>query len=122
MKHLHEKNEQFPEPNWEILDTFLNPGVDQVRLNQCEFTSLCPLTQQPDYAQVWITYEPVDLCLESKSLKLYLSSYRQYKGFAETITNQICRDIYKVLKCPVQVSTRFARRGGIDIESIATCK
>lgn len=122
MKHLHEKNEQFTVPNKSILDTFLNPGVGQVTMTQQEFTSLCPLTSQPDYAGIVVTYVPKDLCLESKSLKLYLASYRSYKGFAETITAKIQKDIEEVLQCPVRVVTKFARRGGIDIESLAESK
>ena len=122
MKHLMEKNEQFDHPNWEILDSFNNPGVEQVTLNQIEFTSLCPLTGQPDYATVEVTYLPKLFCLESKSLKLYLSAYRDFKGFAETITVKIKEDISQVLECPVQVTTRFARRGGINIESTAFSK
>lgn len=117
MKHLHEKNEQFTTPCAEILDTFPNPGVDEITLNQCEFTSLCPLTGQPDYATITINYVPQDKCLESKSLKLYLASYRNTKGFAETITKQMHTDLKQVLGCFVRVTTVFARRGGVNIET-----
>lgn len=117
MKHLKRKNEQFKKPYVTILDTFPNPGVDKVKLNQIEFTSLCPLTGQPDYATIEIVYEPIGKCLESKSLKLYLAAYRSVGSFAETITKQICDDIKTVLDCPVTVRTIFARRGGINIET-----
>ncbi len=120
MKHLHEKSEQFPAPSRDILDTFLSPRVDHVTLQQSEFTSLCPITGQPDYAVITVSYNPKNLCLESKSFKLYLAAYRNFGGFAETITSLIASDLFAVLQCPLKVKTLFARRGGIDIESVAT--
>jgi len=121
MKHLHEKNEQYATPDREILDSFPNPGVIQVTLTQGEFTSLCPLTGQPDYAEIEIKYGPKELCIESKSLKLYLSAYRNFGGFAETIAKMICEDLYEVLKPKyIQVNGRFVSRGGISIDAFVT--
>lgn len=115
MKHLIEKNEQYLAPDREILDVFNNPGVSEVTLNQKEFTSLCPLTSQPDYATITIYYRPKNFCVESKSLKLYLAAYRNFKGFAEDISQLIAEDLFAVLECPLVVKALFARRGGIDI-------
>jgi len=116
MKHLHEKNEQYAEPSVEILDTFTDPGVCIVELEQKEFTSLCPLTHQPDYGVITIEYVPRRLCIESKSLKLYLSAYRQVGAFAETIAARICGDLDEVLQPQwIRVTGRFASRGGISI-------
>lgn len=124
MKHLIEKNEQFTEPSKDILDTFPAPErCSWVTLHQREFTSLCPLTGQPDYGEVTISYMPQGLCLESKSLKLYLSSFRQVRGFAESLTHRICDDIKEVLKTDaLEVEMKFAPRGGIDIEVTATAE
>uniref|UniRef100_A0A6M3IPL2 Putative 7-cyano-7-deazaguanine reductase n=1 Tax=viral metagenome TaxID=1070528 RepID=A0A6M3IPL2_9ZZZZ len=120
MKHLHEKNEQFRAPSKEILDTFDSPGVRGVHLEQAEFTSLCPLTNQPDYGVIKVYYIPDKLCLESKSLKLYLSAYRNVGAFAETITQMIMEDVWAVLKpLKVEVIGVFVRRGGISIEALA---
>jgi len=118
MKHLHEKNEQYAEPSKDILDTFPNPGSTEVELIQKEFTSLCPLTQQPDYATIKILYSPNRLCIESKSLKLYLSAFRNFKGFAETITERICKDLFEVLQPTwIGVTGEFTSRGGISINA-----
>lgn len=119
MKHLHEKNEQYAEPSAEILDTFPNPGVEDVLMTQREFTSVCPLTKQPDYCTVTISYSPNKLCVESKSLKLYLASYRQVGAFAETLAKRIGDDLWQVLQ-PRRLSvTLYANpRGGIDITAV----
>jgi len=119
MKHLKEKKEftsSVPTPG--ILDTFRFPGVSQcITLTQKEFTSLCPITGQPDYAEIEIEYTPNELCVESKSLKLYLGAYRNYGGFAEAITYKIAKDLYIVLNpTSLRVTGRFVSRGGISIE------
>ena len=99
MKHLKKKKEyKYSGPDKSVLDTFPNPGVHEVTLVCSEFTSLCPITGQPDYGVVTIYYIPDKLCLESKSLKLYLGMYRQFGGFAEKITSKIYTDLDKVLK------------------------
>ncbi len=118
MKFLHEKNEQFQEPSWRILDVFPNPGVDSVTLEQKEFTSVCPLTKQPDYCTVTIQYVPKEFCVESKSLKLYLSAYRNIGAFAETLSVMIADDLQEVLKAKyLNVTVQAASRGGISIKA-----
>lgn len=88
-----------------------------------EFTSLCPVTGQPDFARIRITYIPADKCLESKSLKLYLGSFRNLGMFHEEITNRILDDIVN------ELSPKWARvvgimnpRGGISIRVSAEHK
>lgn len=122
MKHLHEKNEQFAEPSADILDTFPDPGVHDVRLTQKECTAVCPKTGQPDYYTVDIQYTPTALCLESKSLKLYLAAYRNVGIFAETLSHRICKDVMTVLDAEqVIVTVTQVPRGGISIEATTTC-
>lgn len=97
------------------LETFPAPdGCTEVELVTEEFTSLCPLTAQPDHATVSIRYAPSDRCLESKSLKLYLWDYREKGVFVEGIAAQIAADIHaatKALWTRVVVEQRV--RGGI---------
>ncbi len=119
MKHLKEKEEfKFDRPTADILDTFKNPGVDEVVLQSDEVTSLCPVTGQPDFATVAITYRPENLCLESKSLKLYLGSYRGYKNFAEHMAHKIYEDII-IAASPssLYVVVTFKSRGGVIIQA-----
>lgn len=79
-----------------ILDTFLNPHPARdyiVTFDAPEFTCLCPLTGQPDFAHFVIDYTPDELCVELKSLKLYLWSYRDEGAFHEDVTNRILDDV-----------------------------
>jgi 7-cyano-7-deazaguanine reductase len=116
MKHLHEKNEQYSIPGRGILDTFPAPGPGIVELTQKEFTSLCPLTKQPDYATIQIVYKPQEKCVESKSLKLYLAAYRGVGAFAEEIAERIYQDLNSVLDpMSLIVQVNFVSRGGISI-------
>lgn len=117
MAKLGEKTEySYSKPDIKLLDTFPNPGVDTVNLTNTEFTSLCPITGQPDYGQIGITYEPRELCLESKSLKLYLGAYRQEGGFAEQLTERIASDLFFILDPKrMIVDTTWRSRGGITI-------
>lgn len=123
MKHLkskreydHAVNEQ--RPNASVLDTFPKPNFcTQVTLYGSENTSLCPITTQPDFWSVRIEYWPKDKCLESKSLKLYLMSFRSFGAFCEQLSSKICDDIYSILKCHVSVTVTFNSRGGVVIES-----
>lgn len=102
-----------------LLETFPNtfPGRDyQVTLETQEFTSLCPKTGQPDFGAVTIRYVPDQRCIESKSLKLYLFSFRNEPAFMETLTNRILDDL--VAACSprrMTVTGDFAARGGITI-------
>ena len=99
------------------LETFANPrpGRDYHIAFECpEFTCLCPLTGQPDFATILIDYVPDQLCVELKSLKLYLWSYRDQGTFHEAVTNQILDDLVALL-APKRliVEGDFFVRGGI---------
>jgi len=99
------------------LDTFPNPkrSRDYHIAFECpEFTCLCPITGQPDFATVHIDYVADELCVELKSLKLYLWSYRNEGAFHEAVTNQICDDIVAATKPrSITVTATFLVRGGI---------
>lgn len=99
------------------LDFFENPhpDINYEIVHQClEFTSLCPLTGQPDFAEITITYIPDLKCVELKSLKGYLWSYRNEKGFYEDLTNKIAKDLKNLLEPRfLRVEAKFNIRGGI---------
>ena len=81
-----------------------------------EFTCLCPMTGQPDFAKIFIEYRPGGWLIESKSLKLYLGSYRNTGIFHEFAVNQICHDLVEILKPrSIEVRGEFSVRGGIRI-------
>lgn len=85
-----------------------------------DFTSLCPVTGQPDFAEILITYTPGELCLETKSLKLYLAAFRNERSFNEEVVNRILNDL--VAACAprkMRVEGRFAARGGISLTVVA---
>jgi 7-cyano-7-deazaguanine reductase len=106
------------------LDTFANPNPRrgyEIAFDCPEFTCLCPLTGQPDFARISIRYIPSATCVESKSLKLYLWSYREEGAFHEAVTNQILDDLVKVLRPRwLQVVGSFSVRGGISAVITAT--
>jgi 7-cyano-7-deazaguanine reductase len=114
---------QYDGPAAEILETFPNNYPDReyyVKHETDEFTSLCPKTGQPDFATIKIVYVPGDVCVESKSLKLYLFAYRQYGSFMETIVNKILDDLVAVLNPSyIKIHGAFKARGGITIDVIA---
>jgi 7-cyano-7-deazaguanine reductase len=101
------------------LETFPNhhPGRDYVvTLKTEEFTSVCPATGQPDFAKLTIQYIPNQKILESKSLKLYLWSFRDQGAFHEHVTNVILDDLVRALKPQwCKVTAEFSIRGGISI-------
>jgi 7-cyano-7-deazaguanine reductase len=105
--------ESFPSP-------FANPETNPagatgtIHIECPEFTCLCPLTGQPDFAKIVIDYQPDQLCVESKSLKLYLGSFRMFGEFHEAGVNRICNDLVKLLS-PAKLTVRgeFTPRGGI---------
>ena len=106
-------------PHEARLETFKNqyPGRDYLITFDCpEFTSLCPRTDQPDFGTITIRYIPDKKCLEAKSLKLYLFSYRSVGIFNEDVVNKILDDIVEAC-CPreAEVSGEFYPRGGICI-------
>jgi len=99
------------------LDTFPNPAPDrdyEISFDCPEFTCLCPLTGQPDFARFSIRYVPDGLCVELKSLKLYLWSYRNEGAFHEAVTNRILDDVVKATRPRrAQVDGDWFIRGGI---------
>jgi 7-cyano-7-deazaguanine reductase len=100
------------------LETFANPGVASVELVGDELTAICPVTGQPDLYRVTITYRPGGLCVESKSLKLYLARYRNEGCFCEALAVRIRDDLAAALELPaesVSVSLEQKARGGITI-------
>ena len=100
------------------LETFENPGVSHVAMTSDELTAVCPITGQPDMYVAAIEYEPDALCLESKSLKLYLSRYRNEGAFCEALAVRIRDDVASALELPsekVRVTLRQKARGGITI-------
>jgi 7-cyano-7-deazaguanine reductase len=100
------------------LETFPNPGVSQVEMTSDELTALCPVTGQPDLYTASIEYQPAELCLESKSLKLYLSGYRDQGHFCEALAVKIRDDVAAALELPLdRVLVRLTQkaRGGITI-------
>lgn len=100
------KLEIFPNPH---------PDVGYEIVHEClEFTSLCPLTGQPDFAEIIITYIPDLKCIELKSLKSYLWSFRNERGFFEDLSNRIAKDLIKVLEPNFfKLEAKFNIRGGI---------
>ncbi len=99
------------------LDTFASPRPGRpflVTFESEEFTCLCPLTGQPDFAKLRITYQPDQLCVESKSLKLYLWTFRDQGAFHEEVTNRILDDLVTALQPQwLRVEGDFLIRGGI---------
>jgi 7-cyano-7-deazaguanine reductase len=97
------------------------PGCTRVRFSTDELASLCPVTRQPDLSSVVIDYEPGDRCVESKSLKLYLWSFRDRAVFAEALAVEIADEIMAAAR-PVRVTVTLTQRprGGITIEATAT--
>src|SRR2546423_14569716 len=75
------------------LETFPNPGVSHVEMRSDELTAVCPITGQPDLYVATIAYEPKDLCLESKSVKLYLAGFRNERAFCEALAVRIRDDV-----------------------------
>lgn len=92
-----------------------------ITLNCPEFSSLCPVTGQPDSARIVIRYVPCDVCVETKSLKFYLASFRNQPAFNEEIVNRILDDLVAIMK-PQEIIVRgeFAPRGGIQLTTEAT--
>jgi 7-cyano-7-deazaguanine reductase len=100
------------------LETFPNPGVSHVEMTSDELVAMCPVTGQPDLYVATIDYSPGPLCLESKSLKLYLNGFRNEGAFCEALAVKIRDDAAKALELPsdkVRVTLRQKARGGISI-------
>ncbi len=111
---------EFPaKPDVGVLETFENlfPQRDySVRFDCSDFTSLCPITGQPDFAKIRIDYIPDVRCIETKSLKFYLAAFRNTRSFNEEVVNRILDDL--VAACAprrLTVHGEFAARGGITV-------
>jgi 7-cyano-7-deazaguanine reductase len=103
-----------------VLETFKNPHPHReyrVKFNCPEFTALCPITGQPDFATIYITYIPDERMVESKSLKLYLFSFRNHGAFHEDVINIIMNDLIEAMQPRyIEVFGKFSPRGGISID------
>ena len=113
-----------PQYDPQLLQTFPNPEPKrdyEVRFDCPEFTCVCPMTGQPDFATIKIRYVPDQACVELKSLKLYLWSYRQHGAFHEKVTNTICDDLVALLQPRfLEVEGDFMVRGGIH--TVVVCR
>lgn len=114
----------FDKPDASLLEKFLSPSADPERnpsgaemnlhIETNEFSSLCPLTGQPDWATIVVDYIPNKFCLESKSWKLYLNGYRNFGEFHESCITRAANDLIALLDPNwIRVVGRFAARGGI---------
>ena len=103
-----------------LLETFVNKHPENdyfVKFNCPEFTSLCPITGQPDFANIIISYVPGERMVESKSLKLYLFSFRNHGDFHEDCVNVIMKDLITLMEPKyIEVWGKFTPRGGICID------
>ena len=117
-------NYEYSEPDSGLLECFPSPfAIDELNPAQvhgslhievAEFTSLCPKTGQPDFAKIIIDYVPDGLCVESKSLKLYLGSFRNHGEFHESCVNRITNDLISLMSPKsITVEGQFTPRGGI---------
>lgn len=106
-------------PDRNILETFPNRNKQRdfwITLDCPEFTSLCPVTGQPDFASIEIRYVADAFCVETKSLKFYLASFRSTPSFGEDVINRILDDLVAVLKPrAMEIEAKFAARGGISL-------
>lgn len=119
LKHLGKTTEYPTHPDQAELDTFDNPSPSRdfiIQLDCPEFTAVCPITGQPDFARIEINYAPDQKCVESKALKLYLFAFRNVGIFHEAVTNRILDDLVKATEPKwMEVIGHFSARGGIAI-------
>ena len=110
----------YSNPDINILEKVANPHTDvdyNIRFTCPEFTSICPVTGQPDFAHIVIDYLPGKSIVESKSLKLYLTAYRNHGAFHEDCTVRIAKDLIKLLKPKwLRIGGYWYPRGGIPID------
>lgn len=120
----------YEEPHPELLERIPNPAADgsanpmgaamAIRIDVPEFSCLCPITAQPDWARIVIRYQPERWCVESKALKLYLGSFRNAGVFHEGVVTRICNEIAALLEPHwLVVEGRFTARGGIPFWPVA---
>lgn len=116
---------KYAKPDIAILEKIVNPFAEQtnknlvtgtVHIEAPEFTSICPVTGQPDFGTIVIDYQPDQYCVESKSLKLYLGTFRMQGEFHESCVNRIANDLVTLLD-PFQLTVlgQFTPRGGISL-------
>ena len=116
---------KYTKPDVAILEKIPNPFAEQtnqnlvtgtVHIEAPEFTSICPVTGQPDFGTIVIDYQPDQYCVESKSLKLYLGTFRMQGEFHESCVNRIANDLVTLLD-PFQLTVigQFTPRGGISL-------
>ena len=119
LKLLGRQTEYATDYDPSVLETFTNQHSDNdywVQFNCPEFTTLCPITGQPDFAEICIMYIPGERMVESKSLKLYLFSFRNHGDFHEDCVNTIMKDLVKLMDPKyIEVTGLFTPRGGISI-------
>ncbi len=105
------------------LETFENPNSERdytIHISTPEFTCLCPVTGQPDFAELELSYVPDKLCVELKSYKLYIWSYREEGAFHEAVCNQILNDLVSALRPRfMRMRARFNVRGGVYTSVVA---
>lgn len=120
LKQLGKQIEYTFDYNKKLLETFENKHSNRdyfVKFNCPEFTSLCPITGQPDFATIYVSYIPNIKMVESKSLKLYLFSFRNHGGFHEDCVNIILNDLVELMEPRyIEVWGKFTPRGGISID------
>ena len=120
LKNLGNKSNAPNSPQFKILERIPNPKKKVsyiIRLSCPEFTSLCPVTNQPDFGHIIIDYNPNKWLVESKSLKLYLQGYRNHGAFHEDCSISIAQDLIKVLKPSwLRIGAYWFPRGGIPID------
>lgn len=123
LKNLGKKTTYEADYNPNVLEKFTNKHKENdyfVKFNCPEFTALCPITGQPDFATIYISYIPDEYCVESKSLKLYLFSFRNHGDFHEDVVNVILNDLKNLLNPRyIEVWGKFLPRGGISIDPYA---
>lgn len=122
LSQLGKKIEIPQSPEQAVLETFSNPHPDLdyvVRLTAPEFTSLCPITNQPDFSTIIVDYVPCDHLVESKSFKLFLGSFRNHGAFHEDCTGYIHNRLKEVMKPKfIRVTGLWYARGGIAIDVV----
>lgn len=120
LKQLGKETNYTFEYDASLLESVPNPHPQRdyfIKFNCPEFTSLCPITGQPDFATIYISYIPDEQIVESKSLKLYLFSFRNHGGFHEDCVNKIANDLINLLLPRyLEVWGKFTPRGGLSID------
>jgi len=116
----------YDNPDFNTLETFQNRYAKRdyiIHIKIPEFTCLCPVTGQPDFGTIYITYIPDQKCIESKALKLYVCAFRNYGIFYEDCVNKILEDCVKISSPRwMRVTGDFFPRGGISISPVAEYK